>query len=338
VSLVEASLVALGVGELCIAGFVTAIADRSPMLTKRLIADADGQSPATLVARLSETCSACRWAVPTLNALQQRVQTAATPARLVAEIWGDEERFCDETGLLWSRRPFTVTTDGRLERLPIVVIFDAAGRQVTRVEAEDFDQLEELTAGMVGGFGGPVLEPASTAQSALATALDSLTRVLCARGLLGGDVSWLVDRGAADTPSLRAADAAAIVVTPTTARQLVEGKVDPAMALVRGEASVYGDVRLAAAALAGLPTGRQLASSQPEERAPARPNAGSAPQELVRVRRSVAAAECARMYDPVARRHLAQSLWEYQRSLADPQAIAVLEVFAELIDPRWTGC
>jgi len=224
----------------------------------------------------------------------------------------------------WPTRPWSARTGTRAERLPNVLVFDDRGREVTRLEAEEFDRLDVLVAELADV---PVPTVVDLTRSDLADTLARITHVLDLHGYLEGPVAWAVRADHhAETVRVPTGTRCAIVVTPSAGHAVQAAKVfDPASAIVARELTVYGDAEVAARALVDVPVARVLADQLGDDLLIYRQPVG-ADAMLAAVPFDVAAATCLRLSPPIARRASLRAMWDRGRSAAEPEANRVFSV------------
>lgn len=284
-----------------------------------------------VVARLSDTCSACRWSVPVLN--DARARAAGDGLVFRAEIAGEAERFVEETGLQWDVRAFgpPIAAQDRRERLPNIVIH-GSGREPLHLEAEHFDQLQ----GLLETLGA---EPTADAQvapdaEALAARLAEVSATARALGDVPADVGWIVTDALSAVSQAAVPHRAAVALTTFSAARAVDGQLDPVMALVTGEAVVFGDAEVAGRMLAALDDAvaahREDHVGLLDDAAPADDDGGGA--SLRRVAPDAPAAACLTHLSTARRSVVFRRLWTHQRAVSELQAEVVRKVYAGTLD------
>jgi len=334
VTSVDAILVFVAAAELVLAGkllYERGVGARLTAAPERRGRPVNG--PLQVVARLSDTCSSCRWIVPQLNAVRERAAHAdADGVVFVAELVGDEARFLEETGLSWPTRTWSRRDGARAERLPNVVVLDREGAEVTRLETEELHELGEVVAELADLHVPTVAE---VGRNEVADELSRVTQVLSLRGYLDGPIAWTVRADQhAGTLRVGAGTRSGIAVTPHAGHALrCAATFDPALAIVRRELTIYGDARLAARTLVDMPLGCVLADQLGDD-VPVRDLAGEVPNiPLEAVAADVAAATCLRLSSPLARKASLRAMWDRGRSAAEPEADRIFAVYAALVEP-----
>lgn len=285
-----------------------------------------------ITARLSDTCSSCRWSVPTLNGLQARLARQAPEVSLVAEIAGESDAFVLETGLRWPVREWQLTSSERRERLPNLQIH-VPDKPAQVVEAEQFTALDGLFAtGDESATQEDSLVQLAPDAVALSEQLGSICVTAYTLGHINDEVDWLVTDALGELQQVTSKHRAAVAVSTFAAGQAVAGKLDVVMGLLHRELRVFGDAACAARVLGALEDAVAIHAQDydglldetlPESRAEA--------EVLVPVEHFVVAAECLKRLAPTRRSIVSRRMWEYQRSSSEADAEHVWRVYAAVL-------
>lgn len=281
-----------------------------------------------VVARLSDTCSSCRWSVPVLNELHARLTRERAAVALFAEVSGNSALFAEETGLAWPTREFKDGDPERRERLPNIVVA-RPGLPPQIIEAEHFDRLDEIfVPGTDAEQGLVTLHPGHEALQARLAAISATALTL---GIIKEDVTWRVTDELGMHATTESQHNATVAMSSFAAGQATEGRLDPVMALMLKEIRVFGSPAAAADVLCDH---RELVGVHAQDYEGLLPTRepGSTSRTLRATSAEAVAAGCLARLSRVQRDIVGRRVWDFQRAASEADAERAWAVFRAMLD------